>query len=459
MRRMDIAGYTITRCIAQGGMAAAYLAEQKSLARAVVLKVLDTRTNTSPVALQRFLSEGRLLAALQHPHVITLYDIGAVDDFAYLSMEYVPGGDLKERLGAGPLAPEEALTILEQVARGLGAAHARGIVHRDVKPGNILFRADGTAVLSDFGIAKSLTGNTNVTSSGAFVGSPNYMAPEQARQVEIDHRVDIYALGVIFHEMLTGRKPYAADSIVEVIHRHAHALLPRLPADLALFQELLDRMLAKDRTQRFGDVPALLHSLASTRSAWRLHLAQGQGEPLHGRPVRVTQPAVGVPRERRLRRWLHGVLALTLCAHAVLYVLGERLMAPSSPLPATASNSPSDPGSPQQLAAVQALLVQAPPAQLRQGDELERAGMIKALLWLAAQALAEGRLTLPAPGSALYYYARALQLDARNLAAARGIAAIAARYGQLAEHATRAGDSVLAEAYRRLARRIEGMAG
>lgn len=459
MRRMDIAGYSITRCIAQGGMAAAYLAEQKSLARTVVLKVLDTRANNSPVALQRFLSEGRLLAALQHPHVITLYDIGAVDDLAYLSMEYLPGGDLKERLGAGPLAPEEALAILEQVARGLGAAHARGIVHRDVKPGNILFRADGTAVLSDFGIAKSLAANTNVTSSGAFVGSPNYMAPEQAKQVEIDHRADIYALGVIFHEMLTGRKPYAADSIVEVIHRHAHAPLPRLPADLALFQSLLAQMLAKDRAQRFRDVPTLLQCLASARSEWRSHLEHGQGEPAHGRPVRVGQQANGVPRERRLRRWLHGVLALTLCAHAVLYVLGERLLAPANPAPGTASVPLRDPGAVQQLAAVQALLVQAPPAQLRQGDELERAGMLKALLWLAAQSLAEGRLTLPASGSALYYYARVLELDTGNVAAARGIAEIAARYGQLAEQAIRAGDAARAEAYRNLARRIGGMTG
>lgn len=457
MRRMDIAGYTITRCIAQGGMAAAYLAEQKSLARTVVLKVLDTRANTSPVALQRFLSEGRLLAALQHPHVITLYDIGAVDDFAYLSMEYVPGGDLKERLGAGPLAAEEALTILEQVARGLGAAHARGIVHRDVKPGNILFRADGTAVLSDFGIAKSLAGNTNVTSSGAFVGSPNYMAPEQARQVEIDHRVDIYALGVIFHEMLTGRKPYAADSIVEVIHRHAHAPLPRLPADLALFQNLLDRMLAKDRAQRFHAVPALLQSLALVRGQWQSYLAQGEHEPPHGRPLRVGRPETNVPRERRLRRWLHGVLALTLVAHAMLYGLGERLTTPESPV--SGNPGPRDPGALRQVAAVESLLAEAPPGTLIAGDAPERAGMIKALLWLAAQSLAQGRLTLPASGSALYYYARVLQLDTGNVAAARGIAGIAARYGQLAERAMRAGDSVLAEAYRRLARRVEDMAG
>ena len=458
MPSMDIAGYSITRCIAQGGMAAAYLAEQKSLARTVVLKVLDTRANTSPVALQRFLSEGRLLAALQHPHVNTLYDIGAVDDLAYLSMEYVPGGDLKERLGAGPLAPDEALTILEQVARGLGAAHERGIVHRDVKPGNILFRADGTAVLSDFGIAKSLTGNINVTSSGAFVGSPNYMAPEQARHGEIDHRVDIYALGVIFHEMLTGRKPYAADSLVEVIHRHANAPLPRLPGGLSLFQDMLDLMLAKDPGRRFRDVPAMLNELATARRHWQALLARGEGDSPHGKPVRLVHPAPGTPRERRLRHWLHGVLLITLCAHAVLYVVGEHLTAPasSSPVPL---DSPRDPGAPEQVAAVESLLAQGPPGQLIQGDKHERLGMIKALLWLAAQSMAEGRLTLPASGSALYYYARVLQLDAGNGVAAQGIAGIAARYGRLADDAGRGGDSARADTYRTMARRIANMAG
>ena len=154
---MEIPGYAIKRCIAEGGMAAAYLAEQTSLERTVVLKVLDTSINDSRVALRRFMNEGRLLAGLNHPNLITIYDIGTASNFIYISMEYVEGGDLKQRLLDGPLEPTQALNILRQVASGLRQAHAAGIVHRDVKPGNILFRTDGSPVLSDFGIAKSLT--------------------------------------------------------------------------------------------------------------------------------------------------------------------------------------------------------------------------------------------------------------------------------------------------------------
>lgn len=428
MGRMEIAGYTITRSIAQGGMAAAYLAEQQSLQRTVVLKVLDTRGQASPLALQRFVNEGKLLAALQHPHVITLYDIGAADGLAWLSMEYVPGGDLKRRLANGALEPGAALDILEQIARGLGAAHARGIVHRDVKPANVLFRADGTAVLSDFGIAKSLATDANVTSKGVFVGSPNYMAPEQAEAGEIDHRTDIYALGVIFFELLTGQKPYQSDSVVEVIHRHRTAPIPRLPARLAVFQEMIDLMLAKERSQRFRDVPALLHFLSLVRARWQEQAAHLAAALPFGAPARLTPSAPSRPR-RRLQLALGGVLALALAGHLTLMMLGNREDTDTSAgLPAQLD--------PAALQAVEGALTEpAPPSS----PTAEPAAMSAALVWLGRGSLEEGHLISPARTSAYYYFRRALQLDPTSALARDGLVALADRYTAEARASAAAG--------------------
>ena len=441
---MEIAGYSITRCIAQGGMAAAYLAEQQSLQRTVVLKVLDTRGQASPLALQRFVNEGKLLAALQHPHVITLYDIGAADGLAYLSMEYVPGGDLKRRIAQGGLDPLQALDILEQIARGLGAAHARGIVHRDVKPANVLFRADGTAVLSDFGIAKSLATDANVTSKGVFVGSPNYMAPEQAEAAEIDHRTDIYALGVIFYEMLTGQKPYQSESVVEVIHRHRTAPIPRLPAGLAVFQEMIDLMLAKERSQRFRDIPAVLHFLSLVRARWQNQAAQRAAATPYGTPARLVLESPP-RRERRMHLILLGVLALALAGHGVLLYLDQRAANP----PAAAS-SQIDPAA---LAAVEAALAR-PAAGTPTGAATEPASVIAALVWLGQTSLAEGRFIAPAEASAYYYFRRALQIAPKDAQALAGLEALAEHYTAQARQAAANGDASAGAEALQLARRI-----
>ena len=444
-RGMEIAGYSITRCIAQGGMAAAYLAEQQSLQRTVVLKVLDTRGQASPLALQRFVNEGKLLAALQHPHVITLYEIGAADGLAYLSMEYVPGGDLKRRIAQGGLDPLQALDILEQIARGLGAAHARGIVHRDVKPANVLFRADGTAVLSDFGIAKSLATDANVTSKGVFVGSPNYMAPEQAEAAEIDHRTDIYALGVIFYEMLTGQKPYQSESVVEVIHRHRTAPIPRLPAGLAVFQEMIDLMLAKERSQRFRDIPAVLHFLSLVRSRWQTQAAQRATATPYGTPAHLILESPP-RRERHLRLILVGVLVLVLAGHGwLLYVEQRAASAPNAP-----TVSQIDPAS---LAAVEAALVR-PPVTNPAGAGTEPASVIAALVWLGQSSLAEGRFIAPAEASAYYYFRRALQIVPDDADALAGLEALAEHYTTQARQAAAAGDASAGAAALQLARRM-----
>jgi serine/threonine-protein kinase PpkA len=442
---MEISGYTVRQCIAEGGMAAAYLAEQTSLGRTVVLKVLDTSVNDSRLALRRFMNEGQLLAALRHPNVITVYDIGSASNFVYISMEYVAGGDLKRRLAGGPLPPGQALDILTQVARGLGAAHAEGIVHRDVKPGNILFRPDGTPLLSDFGIAKSLTRDVDLTATGVFLGSPNYMAPEQAEPGEIDTRADIYALGVIFHEMLTGQKPYQSESVIEVIHMHRTAPIPRLPPALAVFQSLLDIMLAKRRNDRFRDVPALLHHVEQIRQRWQaaeLAAITGAAPPESRVPVRLHWDQ---PSDRRLRIAMFALLGLALAGHGALFVLEANLEAPpAAPVSADVS----------QLAATRAELQADRPAAESAGP-VDPAEVVAALLWLGTHSLNAQRLTMPPNDNAYYFFSRALQLEPGNRRARAGLGELARRYALLADNAVVAGDLPRARAYLAIGREID----
>ncbi len=264
---MEIPGYDIERQIGQGGMATAYLAEQRSLGRKVVLKVLDQKVRDTPETVERFLNEGRIIAELNHPHIITIYDIGQSGNDVYISMEYVEGGDLKQRLQKRVFAPIEACDVVEKIASGLSVAHEHGIIHRDVKPGNILFRADGTPLLSDFGIAKRLSNDSDLTSTGMFLGSPNYMAPEQSEAGPIDGRADIYSLGVIFYEMVSGERAYTAESVIDVIVMHKKAPIPTLPEGLEQFQELLNLMMAKNRRERFRDTASLLHFMKEMRKS------------------------------------------------------------------------------------------------------------------------------------------------------------------------------------------------
>jgi serine/threonine-protein kinase PpkA len=264
---MEIPGYEIKRQIGQGGMAIAYLAEQKSLGRQVVLKILDNKVRDTPETTERFLNEGRIIASLNHPHIITIFDIGQSNDDVYISMEYVEGGDLRERMQHKVFAPVEAIDVIEKIAGGLAVAHQNGIVHRDVKPGNILFRRDGTPLLSDFGIAKRLSGDSDLTSTGMFLGSPNYMAPEQSEAGPIDGRADIYSLGIIFFEMMSGERAYTGESVIDVIVMHKTAPIPTLRTGFEEYQELLNLMLAKKRNDRFRDAESLLHFIAEMRKS------------------------------------------------------------------------------------------------------------------------------------------------------------------------------------------------
>jgi len=259
---MQISGFRVERLIAQGGMASVYLAVQESLGRHVALKVL--RKLDDPEQAKRFMDEGRIIAAINHRNVITIHDVGMVGDRPYLAMEYLEGGSLERRIHEG-FSVEAALDLVEQIGECLEAVHSRGIVHRDIKPANILFHQDSTPVLSDFGIAKKLELNAGMTLDGTALGSPFYLSPEQAESKAVDGRADIYGLGIIFYEMLMGRRPYEADSYIHTILAHITNPIPTLPRDLRKYQGLLDAMIAKHPDDRFSSAAELVERVRALR--------------------------------------------------------------------------------------------------------------------------------------------------------------------------------------------------
>ncbi len=252
LHSVDIAipGYKILRPIGEGGMASVFLAVQESLDREVALKVMAPALAANSEFTERFLKEGRITAKLQHQNLVTVYDIGTHAGVYYLAAEYIPGGTLKERIDAGGLSVGEILDILVEMARGLDFAHQKGFVHRDVKPGNILFRKDGSVVLADFGIAKAMDSSSSSTVAGASIGTPDYMSPEQARAEPVDGRSDLYSLGTVLYEMLMGVPPYQAADPFTVALMHVTQPIPQLPSEFSWLQPLIDRTMHKQPSER-----------------------------------------------------------------------------------------------------------------------------------------------------------------------------------------------------------------
>ena len=210
----QIPGYRLEKILGKGAMATVYLAVQESLDRRVAIKLLSAHLGNDPIFNKRFVKEGKTVARLAHPHIVTIYDTGSHQQQLYIAMEYLEGDSLKQRIKA-VLTPEQAANYLCQIAQALGYAHRQHCIHRDIKPANILFRDAEMAVLSDFGIAKNLEDKTQLTAVGWRIGTPNYMSPEQAMAKPVDARSDLYSLGILFYEMLTGTRPYQGADAFE----------------------------------------------------------------------------------------------------------------------------------------------------------------------------------------------------------------------------------------------------
>jgi len=253
--------YRIVGLLGRGGMADVYQAEDARSGQVVALKVLPAEFARDRERARRFAEEIQAAAALDHPSIVPLFDVGEVDGLHYYAMSVLPGGDLKDRLRNGALDPTEAVRITREIASALAYAHEQGFVHRDVKPQNILFRADGGAVLTDFGIAWALGRGTRMTVTGLAVGTPHYMSPEQTRGETVDGRSDLYSLGIVLHEMLTGRVPFDAGENQAIGFLHLRARRPRLARHLRAFQPVLNRLLGVRPKQRPDSAGALLKLL------------------------------------------------------------------------------------------------------------------------------------------------------------------------------------------------------
>ncbi len=316
--------YRIINQIGQGGMASVYKAYQPSMDRNVAIKVLPSQLAESKEFVKRFQQEARIIANLEHPHILPVFDYGESDGTAYFVMRYLEAGTLKERMGAGrPLPLNEIDRIFTQLTDALSYAHSHGVVHRDLKPANALVDAQGNLFLTDFGIAKLLeSASPRLTQTDAIMGTPAYISPEQAQAQTVDQRSDIYSLGIILYEMVTGRVPFVADTPLAVILKHVSDPLP-LPSLLktdipASIEQVILKALAKDPQDRFATASEFL-------SAWKRALEQGEtarrapetiSSPIsppstpsvqtQGKPAPAPRAA---PKSGRSTGWLVGCLA------------------------------------------------------------------------------------------------------------------------------------------------------
>lgn len=281
---VKIPGYEFLRQLGAGGMSTVWLAVQESLQRKIAIKLMrrshDAASDDARQFEKRFLLEGRTMAKLPHRNIVAVYDIVSTEDVAYIAMELLEGGTLSERMQDG-LSLADAISVVVQIAGALDFAHSQGIVHRDLKPANIMFRDAATPVLTDFGIARQQDqAATRLTQTGMLVGTPNYMSPEQISGNDIDGRSDLYSLGIMFYELLSGRTPFNGDTPIAVMMAHLTQAPPPLDAEFAHFQPVLDRMLAKNRDERYATLHDFVTALkqrvvASDTLLMRLQLSPG----------------------------------------------------------------------------------------------------------------------------------------------------------------------------------------
>ena len=257
----EIPNYELKQPLGAGAMAEVWLAEHRRNGRKAAIKVLKPAAVADSDFEQLFLREGQVLASFDHPNIVRIYDNDRSGDLAYLVMEYLPGGTLLERMQRRPITIGEAVGLVAQIASGLEAAHRQQVIHRDLKPANILLRDETTPVLTDFGAARLLDRSTIYGREGMIVGTPIYMSPEQVSGQTLSGSSDLYALGVIFYELLTGERPFPGTSFPEIAAQHLYAPIPRLPAAIAMLQPVLDRLLAKQPGDRYPDAQAFIDAL------------------------------------------------------------------------------------------------------------------------------------------------------------------------------------------------------
>jgi ActR/RegA family two-component response regulator/predicted Ser/Thr protein kinase len=258
---VQVPGYSILKEIATSNFSSVFLARSERQRRNVVLKVMTRGTSTREMDdAERFQREYEIISSIAHRSIAEIYDYGTLPQHLYLAMEYFPCGDLRDRL-RNPLSTEESLYYLRSIAEALRVIHVFGILHRDLKPANVMLREDNSPVLIDFGLARRSLDEIGNTGVGQVLGSPYYISPEQAQGQRVDVRTDLYSLGVMFYEMLTGQRPYGGRSAVAIMSQHTSSPVPSLPEATSMQQPLLDRLMAKQQSARYASADELLADL------------------------------------------------------------------------------------------------------------------------------------------------------------------------------------------------------
>jgi eukaryotic-like serine/threonine-protein kinase len=307
--------YRLEAKLGSGGMSTVYLARDETLDRQVAVKVMHREMSEQPDQLERFRREARAVAKLSNPNVVAVIDAGEDGGHPYIVFEYIEGENLKQRIKRlGPLDPQEALAYAIEIANGLAVAHARKLIHRDVKPQNVLIDAEGRAKVTDFGIARQLE-QTGVTDTGRVLGTTDYVAPEQAMGQGADQRSDIYSLGVVLYEMLTGEVPFSADTQVGVAMKHVNEELPdvqrRRPELSAAAALVIERATSKDTAKRYGSIREMVSDLETALAVEAARAGSTEGE--------ATTVLKAVRPKRRIGwRPIAGAIAVLALAGAVI---------------------------------------------------------------------------------------------------------------------------------------------
>ena len=448
---ISLPGYTIVGEVGRGGMATVYRARQTLLDREVALKVLSPQLTRSHAHAERFLQEARLLAALEHPHVVRVFDVGvSPDGLHYFSMQLLTGGDLGSHLREG-MSEAELVRVLEAVGGALGFAHERGYVHRDVTPANILFDLHGEPVLTDFGIARVMSAPSRLTPTGLSIGTGRYMSPEQAQGLEVDRRSDIYSLGIVTYEAVAGQVPFEGDDAFAIAMAHIADPVPPLPEECARWQPVIDGCLAKDPAQRYADasefLAALQRALPELYPAPRPVSATALPKPGKKRRAAGATSAGTVPAARgpgRVLAWAAaaGIVASVLVAWTFWPTPEGNRLEPAATAVAGASppqRAPALPSPAPGTAPAGATGATADGAVTAEAAFLDPAELptvrdpVPVLLALADADLAALRLTIPPQTNALERYRLALRFDPQEPRARAGLAAVGSAYIALAD--------------------------
>ena len=315
--------YELEVLVGTGGMSSVYRAHDRLLDRKVALKVLHQQYTDDAEYVERFRHEARAVAALSHPNIVTVIDRGVHDGRQFIVFEYVDGENLKELIRRGPVPVETALELALQVARGLSFAHQQGLIHRDVKPQNVLLNGNGQAKVTDFGIARSLDVQRGMTQTGTVLGTSDYIAPEQAQGQRVDEHTDIYSMGVVLYELLTGEVPFPGENFVAVAMRHINEPPPPIrdkrPDVSPHLEAAVQKAMAKDPDDRFATMADFCRELEACR-------AEAQGATQVIPPAR--RPAGARRRRRRVSPWpillaLAGLIAIGAVIAALLWDSGS----------------------------------------------------------------------------------------------------------------------------------------